>query len=399
MTFSIDDLSDEEVASKPDSFWEELEAAEEAASDVPDEDVSEEEAQEEVGDEQDSNLEEETEETNTEEESDEESDNESEEEQESSDDKETEEASDESTEESESEATTEEDKESGDEGNSPEPSDAEAQLARLFAPFKANGSDMQVDNIDDAITLMQQGANYSKKMQGIKPAMRLSTMLTNNGIDENNLGFLIDLKNGDKGAIAKLIADSGIDPLEIDTKKDPGYKPNSHSVDDAEVKLNDTLAGIRETPTYSKTVDIVSKQWDDESKTFAYNNPQLIADINEHISNGSYDIVMDRVNKERMFGRLSGLSDHQAYINTFRQIASEQSNVEVKGKQSSQSKLQAKPLTKSKPKLDAKTKTTVSKKKKLSGDKRTKTTTNDTADFNPFAMSDEEFLAATKSTQ
>ena len=42
-----------------------------------------------------------------------------------------------------------------------------ATVDKLFAPFKASGVDMQVRSVDEAVQLMQMGANYQKKMQNL----------------------------------------------------------------------------------------------------------------------------------------------------------------------------------------------------------------------------------------
>ena len=38
---------------------------------------------------------------------------------------------------------------------------------KVFAPFRANGKEIQVKSVDDVISLMQMGANYNKKMASI----------------------------------------------------------------------------------------------------------------------------------------------------------------------------------------------------------------------------------------
>ena len=55
--------------------------------------------------------------------------------------------------------------------------DYEAEYKKLMTPFKANGVDMQIQSIDDAIQLMQMGAGFHKKMSALKPAMRQMKLL------------------------------------------------------------------------------------------------------------------------------------------------------------------------------------------------------------------------------
>lgn len=70
----------------------------------------------------------------------------------------------------------------------------EQEYKRILAPFKANGKEVEVKSVDDAITLMQMGANYQKKMAALKPNLKILKILENNGLlDEGKLSFLIDL--------------------------------------------------------------------------------------------------------------------------------------------------------------------------------------------------------------
>lgn len=190
----------------------------------------------------------------------------------------------------------------------------EDQLTRLFAPFKANGKDMQVDNVDDAISLMQMGANYTKKMAGLKPNLKLLKLLENNGLlNEEKLSFLIDLDKKSPQAISKLLKDSGIDPLDVDVEKVGEYKPNTYTVDDRELALDSVLDEVQGTPTYNQLLDVVSNKWDAPSKQVIADNPQLLKVINGHMASGHYALISNEIERERTFGRLAGLSDIEAY--------------------------------------------------------------------------------------
>ena len=199
------------------------------------------------------------------------------------------------------------------EQSKPEPVDYEAEYKKLFAPFRANGREMQVKSAEDAIALMQMGANYNKKMAALKPNLRLLKLLENNGLlSEEKLNFLIDLDKKNPDAISKLVKDSGLDPLDMDVSKSE-YKPNTYTVDDRELELDAVLEQIQDTPTYAQTIDIVSNKWDGPSKQVIAQYPQLLEVINDHLARGIYPLISAEVERERMFGRLKGLSDLEAY--------------------------------------------------------------------------------------
>ena len=265
--------------------------------------------------------------------------------------------------------------------------DYEAEYKKITAPFKANGKDMHVKSADDIVALMQMGANYNKKMAALKPNLKLMKLLENNGLlSEEKLSFLIDLDKKNPDAISKLVKDSGIDPLDMDVNKESGYKPKTYTVDDRELELDSVLESIQDTPTYAKTINVVSTKWDGPSKQAVAESPQLLKVINDHISSGVYDLISNEVERERMFGRLRSVSDIEAY----RQVGD---SLDAKGAFNHLfNQGQQQPATKQviTPTAKAEDPTRQAKKRAASTTKAVPTN-KVAADFNPLALSDEEF--------
>jgi len=186
---------------------------------------------------------------------------------------------------------------------------------KILAPFKANGKDIQVGSIDEALTLMQMGANYNKKMAALKPNMKLLKMLEKNKLlDEDKLNYLIDLDKKNPGAVSKLLKDSELDAYELSNKEEETeYTPGNYGVSDKEVELDRVLEEIESSPSYDTTMDIVGNQWDNESRQILVDSPEIIKVINDHVALGVYDQITKTVEKERMLGKLGGLSDIAAY--------------------------------------------------------------------------------------
>ena len=185
----------------------------------------------------------------------------------------------------------------------------------LYEPFKANGRMMQVHTEDDALTLMKKGANYDKKMHIIKPHLKSIRSLQDNGIEsQDELNFLIDLHNRKPEAIAKLMADSGVDPLTVDTQGAADYTPVDHSVSDSEYALKDVLDELKTTPSYTKTLAVVNGGWDADSTQFLLDNPVQLKNLNDQIESGDFDRVTGILETERMLGRFQGVPDIEAYI-------------------------------------------------------------------------------------
>jgi len=191
--------------------------------------------------------------------------------------------------------------------------DYEAEYKKILAPFKANGREIQVNSVDEAVQLMQMGASYSKKMAGLKPKLATLRMLENNKITDETLGFLIDVHNKVPEAINKLVKDSGIDPMDLSAEKADGYKPGNHKPAPAEVELDVVLEDLKDSPSFVKTMEVVTEVWDAPSRQLIAQNPQVLKAINSQIESGIYDLITTEVERERTFGRLNGLSDLQAY--------------------------------------------------------------------------------------
>lgn len=215
------------------------------------------------------------------------------------------------------EAEKEEDKDDEDdteEKNDQEKSESEKLLEEVFAPFKANGIEMQVKTPAEARRLMQQGANYNKKMEQLKPNLKILKKLGNNELlDESKLNYLIDLSKGDPNAISKLLKEHKIDPLTVDLDKGDGYKPNAYTVTDAEVALDETLSDLKGTSSYETTLDVVNNKWDEASRAVIRQQPENLRIISEHVELGVYDAINTEMQRQKALGNISGMSDIDAY--------------------------------------------------------------------------------------
>ena len=263
--------------------------------------------------------------------------------------------------------------------------DYKKEYERVMAPFRANGKELSIDSVDEAIQLMQMGANYSQKMTALKPNLKLLKMLENNSLlTEAKLSYLIDLDKKNPDAIKQLIQDSGLDPLDVDTSDNTDYKPNTYTVNDKEIELDAVLEEIQDTSTYSKTIDLVSNKWDAASRKIVVDNPQIIRLINEHVASGVYAQIDSMITKERMLGRLNGLSDIEAYRQIGDQInASGGFNNEAE-KPTPQTISTPKPKKQPDPKM-------ASRKKAAAPTKSVASKSTLPADFNPLNLSDEDF--------
>lgn len=271
--------------------------------------------------------------------------------------------------------------------------DYKSQVDALLAPFKANGREMKVESVDEARQLMSMGANYNKKMQGMKPHLSTLRMLENAKIGQNELNFLIDLHRRDPVAINKLVQESGIDPMDLSADKAAGYVPNNHRPADSEVELNLVLEELKDSPTFERTVSLVTDKFDPKSKQAVAQAPAVLKVLNNHVESGIYDLVQTEVDRQRMFGQLSGLSDLEAYrqvgdaMNAEGKFAHLVAGQPQQGQQTPPAAIVPPPNPK---KAEDESKRNDAKRA-VAPTRSTAASGAGKADFNPLSMSDEEF--------
>ena len=273
-------------------------------------------------------------------------------------------------------------------GDTPETTefDYESAYKKVSEPFKANGTDMQVKDPEDIVRLMQMGANYQKKMAQLKPNLKLIKMLEKNELlDEVKLHNLIDLSKKDPKAIAKLIEESDIDPLDINKDVPTDYQPTDYTVTDKEYNLDAVLDEIKDSETFTKTINVVTKDWDIESKNTITNYPEIISVIDSHMNNGVFEKVNAKLQQDKALGKLVGVSDVDAYRNISEQLFKEGILVDKKPGASSE-------VSNVSSKTDEKAEADRNKKRKAVAPVKQTTTKKAPTDEDFLGLSDEDFM-------
>lgn len=193
--------------------------------------------------------------------------------------------------------------------------DYEAFYKTVMAPLKANGKTVELKDPSEVISLMQMGANYTRKMQDLAPHRKFLMMLeSNNLLDEGKLSYLIDLDKKNPDAIKKLVKDAGIDPMEIDTTAEPAYREGNHRVTDKEVTFHNYLDNLKSNDVGKETIRIIVNDWDQASKDALWETPNVMEIINQQRELGIYDRIVTEVNRQKTFGGIGpGTPFLQAY--------------------------------------------------------------------------------------
>lgn len=278
----------------------------------------------------------------------------------------------------------------------------EALYKEVMKPFKANGKEISLHNPAEAIQLMQMGANYTKKLQQLQPSLKIVRMLENQGLlDENKLAFLIDLNKKNPEAIKKLVKDSGIDPMDMDTSVEPAYQAGDYKVSDQQMMFDNVLQDVGMSEVGQKTVVMINKEWDKASKEAIWKDPEILRVITSQREEGLYDQISDEVNRQRTMGYLTNVSFISAYQqvgqimhkNGFLKSKNEVTTAPVQQQAPVANVQQQQPVRQV---LDTKTasqKTTPNNGDRARAAAPVRTAAKATAaqDYNPLSMSDEEF--------
>jgi hypothetical protein len=284
----------------------------------------------------------------------------------------------------------------GNGGSSLSPEDA---YKRIMAPFKANGKEFTPKDPDEVIRLMQMGAGYNRKMAELKPNLRMMKMLEKKGLlDEGKLNFLIDVNDRNPAAIQKLLHDSKIDPLDLDTSEEPKYQPTNHSVSDEEYTFTETLNAIKREEGGSETVNVINQQWDRASKEEVFKEPSIIGLIHEQRQNGIYDKITAELDRQKMLGAFEGEPFIYAYKAVGDYLHSRGELIPASTETSSAGPAE----TTSKPREMVETRTATQKAKLANSDRVQAAASprsnpgQPKAPFDPVNMSDEEIMRMTR---
>ena len=196
---------------------------------------------------------------------------------------------------------------------------------RITAPFKAAGREFQVRNVDEAISLMQKGVDYTRKQQALKPRLMEMRTLEEQGMLGNNLNYAIDLFNGNPQAIAKLIKDKGIDINSIMPQpttdefgqpvpqKETPYTPNNYSVSPEKFALKEVMDDLQSANKMQPVLDTL-RTFDQDSLAEFAKSPKYLTALSNLIDSGMYDSIRSELDHARVVDdpAIRGLNDFQA---------------------------------------------------------------------------------------
>ncbi len=187
---------------------------------------------------------------------------------------------------------------------------------KLFRPIKANKTEIQ-PTPEEMIKLIQLGSKYYSDRQYIKPKLEIVKKIEKAGLDdESKLITLLEAAQGNKEAISQIIKDNNIsldDVSDLIEDENFKYSPDKNKYDvSRELTLEEINNQLKDSPTYQKTVEVLSS-FDDVSKQELIGDPQKILALNKHIEIGLYDEVVKEIEKGKIFGNYLNIPFIRAY--------------------------------------------------------------------------------------
>ena len=246
--------------------------------------------------------------------------------------------SEESTDKEDKELATEEDKEVvSEEESEPElgsPEEEGEEDSQDSTPktrkFKADGQEYEFteqEMLDKFEEVFGKAVNFTNKSQKIAPHMRWISAIEQQNLSEDDIFLALDVLKGNKDAINQVIKNNEIDLFDLDSgETDTDYTPTPYGDDPLTQQVKEVISTISKDPEYEITANVITKQWDEQSRDFFANNPSYIEGLHNDIRSGLFDKVAPLAMKMKVFGD-SSKSDLEYYVMAGEKISQqEQSN-------------------------------------------------------------------------
>ena len=162
--------------------------------------------------------------------------------------------------------------------------------------IKANGKEFEM-TLDELKQTASKGMDYLKKTTALKPYRTMIAAMEENKVSPEDINLLIDLKKGNKEAIAKLIKENEVDVYDLPEAND--YKPQEYRQSETALEMKEVLNTISKDAEFSRTSEIYAA-FDDQTKAFLNEDPSRIVGLHNDIKTGVFDKVLPLAEKKAM---------------------------------------------------------------------------------------------------
>ena len=162
--------------------------------------------------------------------------------------------------------------------------------------IKANGKEFEM-TLDELKQTASKGMDYLKKTTALKPYRTMIAAMEENKVSPEDINLLIDLKKGNKEAIAKLIKENEVDVYDLPEAND--YKPQEYRQSETALEMKEVLNTISKDAEFSRTSEIYDA-FDEQTKAFLNEDPSRIVGLHNDIKTGVFDKVLPLAEKKAM---------------------------------------------------------------------------------------------------
>ena len=160
--------------------------------------------------------------------------------------------------------------------------------------IKANGKEFEM-TLDELKQTASKGMDYLKKTTALKPYRTMIAAMEENKVSPEDINLLIDLKKGNKEAIAKLIKENEVDVYDLPEAND--YKPQEYRQSETALEMKEVLSTISKDAEFSRTSEIYAA-FDEQTKAFLNEDPSRIVGLHNDIKTGVFDKVLPLAEKK-----------------------------------------------------------------------------------------------------
>ena len=162
--------------------------------------------------------------------------------------------------------------------------------------IKANGKEFEM-TLDELKQTASKGMDYLKKTTALKPYRTMIAAMEENKVSPEDINLLIDLKKGNKEAIAKLIKENEVDVYDLPEAND--YKPREYRQSETALEMKEVLSTISKDAEFSRTSEIYDA-FDEQTKAFLNEDPSRIVGLHNDVKTGVFDKVLPLAEKKAM---------------------------------------------------------------------------------------------------
>lgn len=225
------------------------------------------------------------------------------------------------------------------EEETPEEEEAEEEEATeeksSFSPIelKSKNVKLTVDSMDELVKLATQGLDYTKKTQMLSPFRQRIKTMEANGITEDDLALLKDMKAGDPAAFKKAMTDAGIaDVYDIDSAEEKYTPKGLEQVTETQLEADDIIAEIQsDTEGSSELIKLTESISDSNFINILGTDAKALNAVYQDVKSGIAQEAVDRATK--VVALNPNVSFGQAYVKSAMDIRNESMQTVTKEKE------------------------------------------------------------------